>query len=54
MTSRIDNEKRYTPIKRQDIKIERLLSYKEIYYNDDDFKEELPLIDQKIIKEEII
>lgn len=53
MTSRIDNEKRYTPIKRQDIKIERLLSYKEIYYNDDDFKEELPLIDQKIIKEEM-
>lgn len=43
MTSRMNGEKRYTPIAKEDIKIITLPSYQQILTNEDDFKEQVIL-----------
>lgn len=53
LTARISSEKRYTPIAKEDIKIVELPEYREIYYNDLDFIEEIEQKAEDIVKEEM-
>lgn len=51
--SRIDVEKRYTPIMADDIKVILLPGYREIFNNYEDFKEEKVVLEKEVVKEEM-
>ena len=53
MDSRIDVEKRYTPIMANDIKVVLLPGYREIFNNYEDFKEEKVVLEKEVVKEEM-